>query len=240
MSLRDQASPSMFLLRRRFRRGQTLAEVLVAIAILSVIVVFVTADLTNITQAANVTDRSIEISGANFLIGVMKSDPGFWTNGNDWSLGPSETCLAPLGAYTDTGPSPSPSWHTMPTPPFGCPAYPFTVGGQPPPDTNGSPPPAGVGNAIEYMWNASEHQGDPFVADLTVWVRRDDSSPWFEYHSLRYESPSSSTPPPYPTPTPTPAGTPTPGGSPTPPPTPRPTPTTGPPTPTPSPTSIGI
>ena len=230
-------------MRSPARSGHTLIEVMVAIAILTVVLVFVTMDMTNIASSDSATDRTIEISSANYLLGVIKSDPKFWDT--DWSSGPSEPCLAPLGPYTDSGPSPNPSWHAMPSPPAGCAAYPFTDQGDPQPVPSGATPAPPVGDEVEYMWNASEHQGDPFAADLTVWVRRDESSPAFVYHAIRYEYPSSSTPTPEPsassgTPTPTPCPTncvPTP--TPTPKPTPKPTPSHS-PTPKPSPTPIGI
>jgi hypothetical protein len=238
---RRHGVPSIVALRRPHRRGQTVAEVLMAIAVLSVVVVFITADLMNLARSDSATDRTLEISSANYFLGVMKSDPGFWST--DWSGGPTEPCLAPLGPYTDTGPSPSPSWHALPAPPAGCPAYPFSDAGGPQPIASGESPAPAVGNTVEYMWNASEHQGDPFAADLTVWVRRDDSSPSFEYHAIRYEYPSTQTPTPEPSASPT--GTPSPGpsitpGSPPPSQQPHSPPPTHSPTPKPSPTPIGI
>ena len=182
-------------MRRGDGRAQTLIEVIVAIALLSVIVVMITADLTNITKADSAADRSIEISSANFLIGVMKADPGFWgSNGTvDWNVGPQAPCYQALGPYTDTGPSPTPSstpsWHSIPSPQPNC-AFPFTDQGAPQegqPGPNDSPAP--VGDTIQYMWNASVHNGDPNAADLTVWVRRDPNAPIYEYHSVRYLSP---------------------------------------------------
>jgi hypothetical protein len=204
----DERIPKIFQLRRNKRRAQTLVEVIVAIALLSVIVVMITADLTNITKADSAADRSIEISGANFLLCVMKADPGFWTGGPggtvDWNSGPDDpNCYAVLGPYTDPGPSPgpSPNWHSMPTPQQNC-AFPFTdqgapQQGQPGPDHS----PAPVGDTIQYMWNASEHNGDPNAADLTVWIRRDSVAPIFEYHAIRYTSPAAA-PPTGPTPSP--------------------------------------
>jgi len=194
----DERIPKIFQVRRSKRRAQTLVEVIVAIALLSVIVVMITADLTNITKADSAADRTIEISSANFLLGVMKADPGFWNggpgNGVDWNIGPQDpNCYAILGPYTDTGPSPSPTsspnWHPMPSPQPAC-AMPFTDQGAP---QQGQPglgqSPAPVGDTVQYMWNASEHNGDPNAADLTVWIRRDSSAPVFEYHSIRYSSP---------------------------------------------------
>jgi len=193
----DERTPKIFQPRKRKRRAQTLVEVLFAIAILSVIVVMITGDLTNITKTDSAADRSIEISAANFLIGVMKSDPGFWTaganGGNDWGAGPDGKCYSELGPYTDSGPSPSPSseptWHDFPTPQPDC-MLPFTDAGAPQqgePGVNASPAP--VGDTVQYMWNASEHNGDPYAADLTVWVRRDPDAPVYEYHAIRYTSP---------------------------------------------------
>lgn len=175
---------------RRNGKGQTLLEVVFAIAILSVIVVLITGDLTNATKIDASADRSIEISAANYLLGVMKSDPNFWS---DWGSGPSDTCLTELGPYTDPGPSPSPDWHPMPTPPPGCNPLPFTDQGAPQQgEPGGSPAP--VGDTVEYMWSAQFHGTDTNAADLTVWVRRDAGAPVFEYHAIRYTSPEAQTP----------------------------------------------
>jgi hypothetical protein len=205
----DERIPKIFQLRQSKRRAQTLIEVMVAIALLSVIVVMITADLTNITKTDSAADRSIEISGANYLLGVMKSDTAFWTggpnNGVDWNTGPTDHCYSELGGYTDQGPSPSPSWHSMPSPPPGC-SLPFTDAGapqqgQPNPGASTSP----VGDTVQYLWSAQEHNGDHNAADLTVWVRRDAGAPIYEYHAIRYTSPPAGVPT-GPTPTPTPGG----------------------------------
>ena len=208
-----------------------MAEVLVAILILSVIFVFVSGDLTNLLRVDTATDRSVETGAANFLLGVMKSDQTFWTN--PWSQGPNDPCLAPLGGFTDAGPGPSSDWHDMPTAPPGlnCPSMPYTDEGGPQsePTTGGLAAP--VGNRVKYMWNASRHGSDPWAADLTVWVKRDGAPAILEFHAIRYEYPGS-------TPTPGPSG----GGSPPPsgpPGSPSPGPTQQ-PTPSPSPTGIGV
>ena len=190
---------SKFLSTRRGRRAQTLAEVLIAIALMSVIVVFITADLTNVTKTGQEADRSIEIAAGNYLLGVMKSDQSFWgQNGEtDWGSGPSDTCLHALGPYTDQGPSasPSPDWHTMPSAVTTCQtALPFSDLGAPQDYSNGNASAAPVGDVVQYMWNASEHNNDPSAADLTVWVRRDPNSPVFEYHAIRYTSPNAIVP----------------------------------------------
>lgn len=198
----DERVPGILRMRRGVGRAQTLVEVIVAIALLSVIVVMLTGDLTNVRKTDSAADRSIEISAANFLLGVMKADPGFWTGSNggvDWNVGPDDpTCYAVLGPYTDPGPgnlaSPSPTWHSMPSPSPTCP-LPFTDAGapqqgQPNPGASTSP----VGDTIQYMWNAKEHNGDPNAADLTVWVRRDDGAPVYEYHAIRYTSPPAKAP----------------------------------------------
>ncbi|HET9341349.1 MAG TPA: prepilin-type N-terminal cleavage/methylation domain-containing protein [Candidatus Eremiobacteraceae bacterium] len=197
-------------MRRGVGRAQTLVEVIVAIAILSVIVVMITADLTNITKADSAADRSIEISSANFLLGVMKADPGFWKGPNggvDWDTGPDDSCYVALGPYTDSGPSPAPSWHSIPPPQPGC-SFPYSdVGAPQQGEPNQGASPAPVGDEVQYMWNASEHNGDPNAADLTVWVRRDTGSPIYEYHAIRYTSPPAGTPSgPTPTPNPTRSG----------------------------------
>lgn len=190
----DERTPR-FLRTRRSGRAQTLAEVLVAIALLAIIVVFITGDLTNVTQADAAGDRSIEISAANFLIGVMKSDPNFWNNGsgNDWGSGSGNACYTDLGPYTDPGPSDPSGWHTVPlaSPAPPCVPLPFTDAGAPQQGqpTDGSAP---VGDVVQYQWSAEYHNNDTTEADLTVWVRRDASSPVFEYHSIRYTSPGPS------------------------------------------------
>lgn len=203
----DERTPKIFQLRHRTRRAQTLIEVLVAIALLAVIVVMITGDLTNITKTDSAADRSIEISSASFLLGVMKSDENFWTGsasgGVDWNTGPSDTCYSDLGPYTDPGPSPSPNWHTMPTPQPNCaPAFQDQGApqqGEPDPGSSAAP----VGDVVQYMWNAQFHNGDTNAADLTVWVRRDPGAPVYEYHAIRYTSPAANAPS---------GGTPTPGG----------------------------
>jgi len=195
----DERTPKIFQLRHHKRRAQTLVEVIVAIALLSVIVVMITADLTNITKADSAADRSIEISAANFLLGVMKGDPGFWTGspsgGIDWAGGPTDTCYSVLGPYTDEGPSTDSKWHSIPAPAPNCTPLPFTDPGAP---QQGAPGPgasaAPVGDQVQYKWNAREHNGDTNSADLTVWVRRDPGSPVFEYHAIRYTSPEASQP----------------------------------------------
>jgi pilin/secretion family protein with methylation motif len=228
-----RATPGFIQKTRPGHRGQTLAEVLVAIGILSVIVVFVTADLSNVARLDHATDRSVEVSAANFLLGVLKSDANFWQK--DWNSGPSDACLAPLGPFTDTGPSPSPNWHPMPQAPPNCPAYPFTEAGAPQSYPSGGTMAPAIGNTIQYMWNVSEHGTDPWAADLTVWVRRDEGAPIFAYHAIRYQYPNAYEPSPIGTVTPTPSPTPT--RSPQPTPSPKPS---RPPTPTPSPTPIGV
>ena len=223
-----------FLAMRSQHRGQTLIEVLAALVVLSVIIVFVSGDLTSIANVNKAAGRSDELAAANFLLGVMKSDPNFWNGGtpgsNDWATGPSDVCYAPLGPYTDPGPSPSPDWHTPPPAPGGCPNMPFTDQGG---FQNQVGPP--VGNVIQYMWSASYHQGDFAAADLTVWVRRDVNAPAFAFHGIRYEYPNATAP------SPIPSGSPTPGPSPKPSITPSPQPSQSiPPTPSPKPTSVGV
>lgn len=191
-------------MRRGVGRAQTLVEVIVAIALLSVIVVMLTGDLTNVRKTDSAADRSIEISGANFLLGVMKADPGFWTGGPDksvdWNSGPAGTCYSQLGPYTDPGPTASPNWHTIPSPQPDC-DMPYSDPGAPQqgqPDPNASAAP--VGDEVQYLWNVSYHNGDPNAADLTVWVRRDSGAPIYEYRAIRYSSPGQASPPPTSTP----------------------------------------
>lgn len=209
---------------RPLQRGYSLIEVLVALVILTVIFVFVTGDMTAISHQDKAADQTIEISAANYFLGFMKSDSNFWAP--DWGTGPSDLCKNPLGPYTDTYPSPpaQPAWRD------------FVYCDQEP--AFAEPGPSASPLAFQYMWSASQRVGNTDAADLTVWVRRDASSPIFEYHALRYRSASVNPPTPYP-PSPTPNPSPTTPPSPGPSPSPHPTPSR-PPTPTPTPPPFGI
>ncbi len=196
-------------------------EVLIALVVLTLIFVFVSGDVMAISHGDKATDQSLEITAANYYLGFMKADPAFWSP--DWSTGPVDACDDQLPPYTDSYPSPpaQANWHDYAY----CPQAPAFTN----PAPNASP------ESVQYMWNVTQRPDDLNVADLTVWIRRDAGSPIFEYHGLRYLTPSVQTATPYPTPTPT--------SSPTGPPSPTPTPSPTikpPPTPTPSPTPIGV
>ena len=244
--------------RRVFRRGTTLIEVLVAIALLLIIFLFITSDLIQSSQAENMSaTRTESMDAANYLLGVMRTDSNFWGSGtsvNDWATGPggSDPCGNGWPPYTDD--INSPTWHPAPacTPSGSNPGiFPDMVGTQ----------------TFQYMWNAQNQGGSTGVAQLTVWVQVEEGGRLnvYELNSSRGDItpqasnkpviPPTQTPQPTkpPTPTPTPGSTtppptstpkPTPSakgsGPPTPPPTPTPTPPpTKPPTPTPTPQPSG-
>ncbi len=242
--------------RRNFsRRGTTLVEVLVAVALLTIIFLFITSDLLQASQAENVSaTRTESMDAANYLLGVMRTDQNFWSGagGNDWAapgLG-NDPCGNAFPPYTDK--ITAPTWHPAPacTPNGSNPGiFPDMVGQQ----------------TFQYMWNAQNQGGSPTTAQLTVWVQVEEGGRVnvYELNStkgnihvqptntpvLPTPTPKVTTPPPTHTPTPpppshtpTPPPTPTPSGhgSPTPPPTHTPTPPpthtpTPPPTPTPQP-----
>lgn len=200
--------------------------------IMTIIFVFISGDMMAISHEDKATDETVEIAAANYYLGIMKSDPAFWTNiGNN--AGPVDACNNNLPPYVDTFPTPpaQPTWHNFQF----CALAPAFE------DPNAASP---APLAIQYMWSAAPRDNDN-AADLIVWIRRDGSSPVFEYHGLRYRSPGLESPIPYPTETPSPRGSPTPTPSPTVRPSVSPTPThaptpTPPPTPTPSPTPVGV
>lgn len=214
------------------RRGHTLIEVLVAIVVLTIVFMLISSDMMALSHSDKAADETVEIAAANYYLGFMKTDQNFWQN-VALGTGPTDDCGNQLGPYTNTYPSPpaQAQWNDFQY----CQGAPAFVNPNDP-----SPQP----ETMQYMWSATQRLTDPNVADLTVWVRRDASSPVYEYHAMRYLSPSLVSPSPYASspgsPSPTPTVTPTPPGSPPPPtPTPKPTPSHS-PTPKPSPTPIGI
>jgi prepilin-type N-terminal cleavage/methylation domain-containing protein len=220
-------------------RGTTLIEILVAVALLLIIFLFITADLMQSSRAENVdATRSASISAANYLMGVMQNDSTFWQS--DWTTGPGgdDPCNNPWPPYTDN--ITSPTWHPAPacTPNASSPGlFPELAGLASP-------------NAFAYMWNAQVQAGDPDAAQLTVWVQMNENgNDVYELHSTRTNihppaSPAGIKPPPA-TACPTNCTTPTPVPPHSPPPdtpTPKPSasPTTTPkPTPKPSPSPVG-
>jgi hypothetical protein len=200
-------------------RGQTLLEILIAVSVMTIIFLFIAETLIASSRTLNQNaENSTEIAAANYYLGLMKSDSGFWENFT--SGGPVDICGNTLTPYDDSFPSPpaSPDWHPAPA----CSADPVPQG-----DPNHSI------SRVDYMWSASPNPNNGFAQDLTVWVKTSDATGDHVYvtRSIRYEDPAPGLPP---TPTPGPSGSPPvspPPHSPTPP------PTTG---PSPSPTPIGI
>lgn len=216
--------------KKRLSRGTTLIEVMVAVGLLLVIFVFLTGSLIQSSQGENAAaNQTSSVEAANYLLGVMRDDPNFWTP--DWASGNgnSDPCGNPWPPYTDSiGAGP---WHPAPA----CLAGMGKAGAFP--DM--------IGTTFEFKWNA-QNQG-PRTAELTTWVKvvENGRSNIFELHSTRGDLP---TPPPasgpFPTATPTPCSspciTPTPTPTPSLTPTPKPSPTVKPsPTPTPSPQPSG-
>ena len=212
-------------------RGTTLVEILIAVALMLLIFLFLTADLIQSSQAQNLASNHTQtIRVANALLGVMKGDQDFWKS-PDWSQGPqggaeTDPCLNAYPPYTDTMSVPSPSWHPV------CAAA-FTEL-------------AGAGVQAQYLWNAQVQAGDANVAQLTIWVMTNENgrNDVYELHETRANTapapvwsavlpPASPTAPPT-SPVPT---TPPPSGTPTPKPSPTATPSK---TPKPSPTPTGV
>jgi hypothetical protein len=233
-------------------RGTTLLEVVVAIGLLVIIFLFVTLDLIQSSQAEGVTaTHTTEISAANYLMDVIRTDPAseFWLK--DWGVGPNGGSVDPCGnnwaPYSDS--ITAPDWHPAPacTPNGSNPGL-FPQYAGMPSDSSGFP-------GFSYMWNVQQQGTDPNLAQLTVWVRfNEDGRPSvYELESTRANevaqsantpvvptpaqsaatpcqvncgSPSQppSHPPVSPTPKPSHSPTPKPSVSPTPKPTPKPSP----------------
>jgi len=211
------------------KRGTTLVEVLIAVALMTFIFIFITAELIATSQAENLaSNHSQTIAASNQLLGVIKGDGSFWATG-DWAAGPlfgteKDGCGKNYPGYTDT--ITSPSWHPLCGITF--------------PELNG----AAV--VAQYMWNAQIQGGDPNIAQLTLWVMTDEGgrNDIYELHGTRMKTapapsysavlPVQSSPPPSTAPPSVPSIPPTS-------PTPKPSPTSKPsPSPKPSPTPTGI
>jgi prepilin-type N-terminal cleavage/methylation domain-containing protein len=225
--------------RKVSRRGTTLIEVLVAIALLLIIFLFITSDLIQASQAENQSaTRTESVEAANYLMGVMRTDGQFWSGpgGNDWASPPlgNDPCGNPYPPYTDD--INAPTWHPAPA----C-----TPSGNTPgifPDMVGS------NQTFQYMWNAQHQGGDPNAAQLTVWVQVDEGGRTnvYELNSTRgnifaQPSPTGTLPTPTPKPKPSSSQPASPPSSPSPPgsPSAKPSPTpkgSGTPSPTPTPT----
>lgn len=218
-------------------RGTTLVEVLVAVFLITLIFIFITAELIQTSQAENLASNHSEtIAAANYLLGVMKGDGTFW-NAGEWASGNGQTdgCGVSYPPYTDS--ITAPTWHKL------CGTTFPEIAGQPV-----ALPSTKVGNGVnaQYMWNSQIQGGDKNVAQLTIWVMTDEGgrNDVYELHGTRMQTAptpnySGVFPSPSPTSTPSspPPSTPPPSGTPTPKPSPTATPTK---TPKPSPTPTGI
>ncbi len=215
------------------KRGSTLAEILVALGIMTFIFVFITSDLIQSSGAENfASDHTQSIIAANYLLGVVKGDGEFWNP--DWASGPQtlgvltqDPCGVDYPAYTDS--ISAPTWHPLCTSTF--------------------PELQGPGVHPQFMWNVQYQNGDQNIAQITVWVMTDEGNraDIYEIHATRMNTAPAPTWPGKLPPTPPPAGgssspcmTNCNTGGKTPPPTvtpkPKPSPTAKPsPTPTPSP-----
>lgn len=209
-----------FLYDCRRRRGQTLLEVVIAIGVLTIIFLFIAESLVASSRTLNLsTANTTQIAAANYYLGLMKSDSGFWLDQQTgFSTGGAvDLCGNQLTPYDDVYPSPpaSPDWHPAPA----CSADPVQQT-----DPNHSI------SRVDYLWSASPNPNNGYAEDLTLWLRTHDSTGdhVYETHSIRYENPMAASPA-----VPSPPHTQPPGSPPVPTPTPL-------PTPTPSPTPIGI
>ncbi len=144
--------------RARGKRGTTLVEVLIAMALMLLIFLFLTADLIQSSQAENVaSNQSSSTAVANYLINLMKADGNFWNEAN-WTVAPQpdgnakDPCGNAWPSYSDN--ILAPTWHP------GCASL--------------FPELAGTGVNYNFMWNAVNQSGDPDAATLTVWVMTDE------------------------------------------------------------------
>lgn len=210
------------------KRGTTLVEVLIAMALMLLVFLFLTADLIQSSQAENLaSNHTGTIAAADYLLAVVKNDSFFWKPGH-WAAGPgSDPCKTAWAGYTDD--ITKPTWHPMCGLIF---------------------PEATAGSAhFNYMWNAQLQAGDPNVAQVTMWVETDEggrqdifalrtsktqNAPQAANSPVVPTNPPPTSPPPT---TPPPSGTPKPTPSPKPSPSPTPTPSK---TPTPSPSPSGV
>ncbi|MBV8222482.1 MAG: hypothetical protein JO293_03930, partial [Candidatus Eremiobacteraeota bacterium] len=194
----------------------SLIEVMVAMVLLVLIFIFVGQNMVASSWATSKSgQRSMDISAANYFMGVMYGDSNLWGAYPDT---PKDPCGNPLAPVNDLGPANGGDWHTPPA----CNLAPAEVA------------------QVQYQWLETVPFQDN--ADLTVWVRSTIGSKVDEYEMRghTHEIPTQltlATPPPSPTATPTP--TPTPHPMPTPTPTPVPTATPH-PTPTPVPTATPV
>jgi hypothetical protein len=200
----------------------TMIEVLVALVLLVLVFIFVAEQMIASSWAqSKSSQRSVDITAANYLLALMHGDPNLWTATT--TDVPVDPCGHAMTIVNDAGP-PTGTWHTAPV----CNLAPSQVAN------------------IQYQWNMSAPISDS--SQLTVWVQSTvgGKTDLYELHAFTHQTPPvnySATPPPSPTPTPTPTPTPVPTATavPTPTPTPTPVPTATPvPTPTPVPTATPV
>ena len=167
-------------------RGMTLIEVMVAIVLLVLIFIFVGQNMVASSWATSkASQRSMDISAANYFMGVMYGDGSLWGTYPD---SPKDPCGNTLTPVTDPGPMSGGGWHTPPT----CNLAPAEVA------------------QVQYQWLQTVPVEDS--SDLTVWVRStiDGKVDTYEMRGHTHSVPTQltlATPPPSPTPTPTPTPT---------------------------------
>ena len=185
-------------------RGMSLIEVMVAMVLLVLIFIFVGQNMVASSWATSKSSqRSMDISSANYFMGVMYGDGQLWGGYPDTPKDPCGNALTPV---TDAGPTNGGAWHTPPA----CNLAPAEIA------------------QVQYQWAETV----PFQqsAELTVWVRSTvgNMTDQYEMRGYTHSIPTQltlATPPPSPTATPVPTPTPVPTATPVKTPTPVPTPT---------------
>lgn len=183
-------------------RGMSLIEVMVAMVLLVLIFIFVGQNMVASSWATSKSgQRSMDISAANYFMGVMYGDSNLWGAYPDTPTDPCGNALSPVN---DAGPTVGGTWHNPPA----CNLAPAEVA------------------QVQYQWLMTAPFQDS--ADLTVWVRStiDGKVDEYEMRGHTHEIPTQltlATPPPSPTATPTPTPKPSPTATPSP--TAKPTPT---------------
>ena len=190
------------------QRGSTLFEVMVAIALLTLVFLLVSQDMiATVNAQGQAGTNSVAVSQANYLLSVVQADSGgnFWSSGPPWSgYSPTASCGAMPqmnGSYVKpppNGPDTNP-WQALPT---NC-----------------------GNNNLEFMWAATQSPTDTNAANIQIWVKTANGV----YEStgmaarqppgLNYGTAPTKSPTPKPSPTPTPSPTPKPSPTPTPSPT---------------------
>src|ERR1700680_4248822 len=94
------------------QRGSTLFEVLVAIALLTLVFLLVSQDMiATVNAQGQAGTNSVAVSQANYLLSVAQSDSNFWSSAPSWSgFTPAAACSstgfmpAMNGSYTKPPP----------------------------------------------------------------------------------------------------------------------------------------